>query len=128
MAVRHVREYRVVTDEGEELTTELGDNPVTCQVPYNAIVKLVELYQDGRMSNGDASALRQGNGTYKLDDDETIRAISAACVLEDRMLAAQGVCLQKGSHGHVSEDKLKVHDGRGFQEEIQKNGIFHVQV
>ena len=85
MSVRHLREYRDTSEEGEVVTTEVSDNPVTCQVPYSALVKVVELYQDGRTMQGDASALSRGGWTFRIDEGERKRAVATAAALEHRL-------------------------------------------
>eukprot|EP00973_Karenia_brevis_P009582 1293790-Karenia_brevis.AAC.1 len=54
-AVQHLKEYRKSDSEGSEIVLEPTEEPVKIVVFYRAIVKLVELYVDGRMMQGDAS-------------------------------------------------------------------------
>ena len=81
-AVCHVKEYRKSDAEWSEIVLEPTEEPVRCVIPYRALVKVVELHVDGRMFQGDASALSKGLWSFKLDDEERIRAIAAAAVLE----------------------------------------------
>ena len=41
---------------------------------------------DGRMMQGDASALHKGGWSFKLDEGERVRAIAGATVLESQLL------------------------------------------
>eukprot|EP00973_Karenia_brevis_P057722 8029290-Karenia_brevis.AAC.1 len=50
---------------------------------YEAIVKLVELYVDGRMMQGDASSLSKGGWTFKIYNEASVRAIACASALAD---------------------------------------------
>eukprot|EP00973_Karenia_brevis_P054381 7555419-Karenia_brevis.AAC.1 len=52
-AVQHVKEYRKSDAEGSEIFLEPTEEPVKIVVFYRAIVKLVELYVDGRLMQGD---------------------------------------------------------------------------
>ena len=114
--ISHHKQYRDRRDGS--LTSTPTEEVGEVLVGYSQLVRVVELYQDGRLHNGDASVLRQGNWTYKLDDDEVVRAISAACVMEDQMLSMQGV------HSIMEDDdldvkgKVKIYDVRGFQKKL----------
>ncbi len=67
--------------------TEPTEEIVRCQIPYRALVKVVELYVDGRMFQGDASALSKGGWSFKLDAGERVRSIAIATVLEKELMA-----------------------------------------
>ena len=62
-AVRHLREYRTSNEDGAEIVFEPTDEPVRCIIFYRALVRVVELYVDGRMFPGDATALSKGGWT-----------------------------------------------------------------
>ena len=81
-SVRHLREYRKTDAEGSEIVLEPTEEPVRCIIFYRALVKVVELYVDGRMMQGDATALSKGGWTFKLEEGEKVRAIASATVLE----------------------------------------------
>ena len=111
-AVCHVREYRKSDAEGSEIVLEPTEEPVRCVIFYRALVKVIELYVDGRMMQGDASALSKGGWSFKLDEGERIRAIATATVLENQLLAApeleeegisgSGVVYRKSPEGSYS--------------------------
>ena len=65
-AVRHIKEYRKTDAEGSDIVLEPTEEPVRCIIFYRALVKVVELYVDGRMMQGDASALSKGGWSFKL--------------------------------------------------------------
>ncbi|MDP7559647.1 MAG: hypothetical protein QF745_03810, partial [Planctomycetota bacterium] len=48
---------------------------------YSALVKVVELYVDGRLFQGDASTLGNGGWSYRMSDEESIRAVANAAVV-----------------------------------------------
>ena len=77
-AVTHVKEYRKYDAEGSEIVLEPTEEPVKCLIHYRALVKVVELYVDGRMMQGDASSLSKGGWSFRLDAGERIRAIAIA--------------------------------------------------
>ncbi len=86
-AVTHAKEYRRSDAEGSEIVTEPTEETVRCQIQYRALVKVVELYVDGRMFQGDASALSKGGWSFKLDAGERVRSIAIATVLEKELMA-----------------------------------------
>ena len=86
--VRHLKEYRKSDAEGSEILLEPIEELVRCVIQYRALVKVVELYVDGRMMmQGDATALSKGGWTFKIDEGARIRAIAPAAVLEGQLLA-----------------------------------------
>ena len=66
---------------------EPTEEPVRCVIQYHALAKVVELLVDGRMMQGDASALSKGGWTFKINDEERIHAIASAAVLESKLLS-----------------------------------------
>ena len=80
MEVQHRLEYRTTNQEGAEIVLEPTTDPVKCVIFYPALVKVVELYQEGRMHQGDASALSKGGWAYKIRAEDRIRAIAEAVV------------------------------------------------
>ena len=87
MAVLHQKEYREPNAEGANIGLDVTDDPVRSVLPYRSLVKGVELYQDGRMMQGDASALSKGGWSLKLSEGEAVRAIATAVTLEDKVLS-----------------------------------------
>ena len=85
-----------------------------CIIFYRALVKVVELYVDGRMMQGDASALSKGGWSFKVHEKESVQAIASAAVIESRLLSipsTQGAdCVADGSLQRSSEVFLS--DGR----------------
>ena len=71
--------------------TEPTEEPVRCVIFYRALVRVVELHVDGRMFQGDATALSKGGWTFKLDAGERVRSIAIARVLEHQLLATPEV-------------------------------------
>ncbi len=59
-AVRHRKEYRTTNQEGGVVVLEPTEEIVSILINYRTLVKLVELYVDGRMMQGDAAALGKG--------------------------------------------------------------------
>ena len=51
------KEYRKTSEEGSEVVLEPTEEVVRMVIPYRALTKVVELYVDGRMHQGDASTL-----------------------------------------------------------------------
>ena len=94
-SVRHLREYRTSNAEGADIVLEPTEEPVRTIIFYRALVKVVELLQDGRMMQGDASTLSKGGWSFKVHEGETVRAIASALVLEDKLLSLprSGLCL-----------------------------------
>ena len=72
IATRHLKEYRKSDATGTEIVLEPTKEPVRCIIFYRALVKVVELYADGRMMQGDASALTKGGWTFKIDEGELV--------------------------------------------------------
>ena len=81
MVVKWIKEYRKHDDEGVTVVLEPTEDPVMVIVPYQALVKKIELYVDGRIHQGDASALAKGGWSFHLEDEETVMAIASAVVL-----------------------------------------------
>ena len=85
MAVQHRKEYRLTNAEGAETVLEPTEDPVQCVVFYRAIVKVVELYVDGRMMQGHASTLSKGGWSFKVYEGESIRAIASALIADAQL-------------------------------------------
>ena len=81
MCVVHRKEYRLPVAEGALTTTEPTDEIIKCIIYYRALVKAVELHVDGRMMQGDATQLSRGGWSFKMDEEEGVRAISAALLV-----------------------------------------------
>ena len=79
--IHHLKEYHAVDEEGAEIVLTPTESAVKIIVPYANLVRVVELYVEGRMMQGDASALSKGGWTFKVDSQEKVRAISEAMVL-----------------------------------------------
>ena len=79
--IHHSKEYHAVDEDGAEIVLTPTESAVKIIVPYANIVKLVELYVEGRMMQGDASALSKGGWTFRVESRERVRAISEAMVL-----------------------------------------------
>jgi len=101
--VKHLKEYRRSDADGSEVVLEPTEEPVKSIIFYRALVKVVELYVDGRMFQGDASTLAKGGWTFKIDEGERIRAISSAIVVENQLLST----LKEGSGSGMSYEKEK---------------------
>ena len=70
-AVLHLREYRRTTvGEGSQIVLEPTDEYVKVMVSYTAVIRTVELHVDGRLMQGDASALSKGGWSLKMEDAE----------------------------------------------------------
>ena len=78
MSVVHKKEYRRTDAEGSSVVLEPTEEPVKTSIPYRALIKVVELHMDGRMFQGDATTLSKGGWTYRIDADESVRAVAAA--------------------------------------------------
>ena len=87
IATRHLKEYRKSDATGTEIVLEPTEEPARCIIFYRALVKVVELYADGRMMQGDASALTKGGWTFKIDEGERVRVIACAAVLQNHLLS-----------------------------------------
>jgi hypothetical protein len=66
---------------------EPTEEPVRIIVFYPALVKVVELLTGGRMMQGDTTVLTRGGWSFKVREEEKLRAIAIATVLEDKLLA-----------------------------------------
>jgi hypothetical protein len=66
---------------------EPTEEPVRIIVLYVALVKVVELQVGGRMMQGDTTVLTRGGWSFKLREEEKLRAIAIATILEDKLLA-----------------------------------------
>ena len=88
-AVVHLKEYRKTDAQGSEVVLEPTEEPVKCVIFYRALVKVVELYQDGRMMQGYATALSKGGWTFKIDSEERVRAIASALALHHNLLSTR---------------------------------------
>jgi hypothetical protein len=84
-AVCHKQEYRKYDSEGSDIVLVPTEEPVRSIIFYSALVKVVELYVDGRMMQGDASVLTKGGWSFKVDSAERIRAIAGAVALDRRL-------------------------------------------
>ena len=84
MQVKHVPEYRRTDSEGSIVVLDPTEELVKVVIFYRALVKVVELGADGRMAQGDASALSKGGWSFKIDPSESVRAIAEASVLRRR--------------------------------------------
>jgi hypothetical protein len=80
--VRRLKEYRKSDAEGSEIVLEPTEEPLRAIVFYRALVKVVELQVDGRMMQGDATALSRGGWSFKVQEEERIRAVAIAAALE----------------------------------------------
>ena len=89
---------------------EPTEEPLEGIIFYRALVKVVELYVDGRMMQGDASALSKGGWSFKVDEGERVRAIAAAVVLENQLAAEPRTCLAESQSPEESLSVLL--DGR----------------
>ena len=85
IAVKHLKEYRRNDSEGSEVTLEPTEDFVKLTILYRTLVKVVELHVDGRMFQGDASALAKGGWSFKLSEEESVRAIAGALILEHQI-------------------------------------------
>ena len=85
IAVKHLKEYRRNDSEGSEVTLEPTEELVKLTILYRTLVKVVELYVDGRMFQGDASALAKGGWSFKLSEEEAVRAIAGAMILDHQL-------------------------------------------
>ena len=83
--IRHLKEYREVQDGDTVVVTTPTEDPVRSVVFYRMLIRVVELLTDGRMMQGDITALSQGGWTFKTDSTERVRAIAEALVLKDRL-------------------------------------------
>ena len=61
-------------------------------IGYQAIVKVVELYADGRMTNGDSSALCKGGWQFKIDREECLRAVAEAVIVSEALCGTVAGC------------------------------------
>ncbi len=86
-SVRHIKEYRKSDAEGSGIVLGPAEEPVRCLIYYQTLVKVVELYADGRVMQGDASALSKGEWSFKIDEDGRTPATAAAPVLQSQLLA-----------------------------------------
>jgi hypothetical protein len=80
--VRHLKEYRKSDTEGSEIVLEPTEEPVRIIVFYSALVKVVELQVGGRMMQGDTTVLTREGWSFKVREEEKIRAIFIATILE----------------------------------------------
>ena len=87
-SVRHLKEYRQTVAEGAGIALAPTDEPVRSIVLYQALVRAVELYVDGRMFQGDATTLSKGGWMFKVREEERVRAIAGASVLAERLMCA----------------------------------------
>ena len=91
MNIIHKKEYRLTVAEGALIVTEPAEEAVKCMIFYRALVKVVELYVDGRMFQGDASALSKGGWAFKVDEHERVRAISSALLTSRKIMNGEGI-------------------------------------
>ena len=78
MGVSHLKEYHKSDAEGTEVSLEPTGKPVETSIKYPALVKVVELYVDGRMHQGDASTLSKGGWMFNITSEERVRAVAQA--------------------------------------------------
>ena len=84
--IKHLKEYRRREPDGNTIITlEAADEPVKCVIPYAQLVRVVELYKDGAVLHGDATALSKGGWKYKISNDDKVRAVSAALVMKEKL-------------------------------------------
>ena len=83
----HMREYLTSTAEGSDVTLTPSDTPVKIQIWYRMLVRLVEVYQDGRMMHGDSTALSRGGWTFRMTREDLKRGVALAAVLQDELLS-----------------------------------------
>ena len=83
-AVVHKKEYRETNAEGADIVLEPTEELVKSVIPYQAIIKKVELYTEGRMMQGDASTLAKGGWSFKVTPQDSVRAIASAMVVANR--------------------------------------------
>jgi hypothetical protein len=105
-AVRHVKEYRKYDADGSEVVLEPTEEPVRSIIHYSALVKVVELYVDGRMMQGDASTLSKGGWSFKVNQGEQIRAIAGAIALSYQLNKRAEVTehfLASSCHRHTTQ-------------------------
>ena len=121
IAVKHLKEYRRNDAEGSEVTLEPTEEVVKITILYRTLIKVVELYVDGRMFQGDASALTKGGWTFKLSEEEEIRAIAGALVMEHELKKAPRA-LASGDEGvYVVCDEASIDMWREEKEARREN-------
>ena len=87
-------------------------------INYRTLVKLVELYVDGRMMQGDATALGKGGWSFRIEKEDSIRAIASAIVAEEKaadepalVMKTEGgsYCLQERRSHSLTPQALYAH-------------------
>ena len=86
------------------MVTTPTEDPVRCVVFYRMLIRVVELLADGRMMQGDITALRQGGWTFKTEPIERVRAVAEALVLKTNLarVLTVGVVLAPPRHSRSS--------------------------